>query len=98
MLEAVPGPFTCWIRSSSFAWMATESRFCVFWMRKTMMKVTIVVVVLITNCHVSLNLNTGPVMAHPRMRATAAMNAHGLPAPRLTTPANDEKTFFTRPG
>jgi hypothetical protein len=37
------------------------------------------VLVLITNCHVSLNPNSGPVMAQPRMTATARMNVIGLP-------------------
>jgi len=39
--------------SSSFTWMAALSRFCEFWMRKTIRNVSIVVPVLITNCHVS---------------------------------------------
>jgi hypothetical protein len=42
------------ISSSSLSWKARESRFCVFWIRKTIRKVTMVVPVLITSCHVSL--------------------------------------------
>src|SRR6266705_4264160 len=41
------------ITSSNFKWMARASRFCVFWIRKTMRKVTIVVPVLIISCQVS---------------------------------------------
>ena len=35
-------------------WIAFASRFCVFWMRNTIRKVTMVVPVLITSCQVSL--------------------------------------------
>jgi hypothetical protein len=40
--------------------MAKVSRFWVFWMRKTIKKVTMVVPVLITSCQVSLKLKNGP--------------------------------------
>ena len=36
------------------------SRFCVFWIRKTIRNVTIVVPVLITSCHVSEKSKIGP--------------------------------------
>ena len=39
--------------SSSLAWIAAPSRFCEFWIRNTIRKVTIVVPVLITSCQVS---------------------------------------------
>src|SRR5215471_14229198 len=42
------------ISSSSLMCMAAVSRFCVFWITNTMRKVTIVVAVLMTSCHVSL--------------------------------------------
>ena len=39
--------------SSSLTWMAALSRFCEFWIRNTIRKVTIVVPVLMTSCQVS---------------------------------------------
>ncbi len=41
------------ISSSSFRWIAFDSRFCAFWIRKTIRKVTIVVPVLMTSCQFS---------------------------------------------
>jgi hypothetical protein len=41
-----------------------------------------VVPVLITNCHVSLNLNKGPVIIQTRIVADAIKNADGLPDTR----------------
>jgi len=35
------------------AWIADPSRFCAFWIRNTIRKVTIVVPVLMISCHVS---------------------------------------------
>ena len=68
------------ISSSSFTWIASESRFCVLWMRNTIRKVTIVVPVLMTSCQVSLKPKSGPVSAHSAMTAHAATNATGRPA------------------
>src|SRR5690242_13781191 len=65
--------------SSSFTCIASVSRFCVHWMRKTMRNVTIVVAVLITSCQVSLNPKIGPETPQTTMIATAAMNVTGLP-------------------
>lgn len=65
--------------SSSLIWMATESRFCVFWIKKTIRKVTTVVAVLMTSCQVSLNPKIGPVTAHRMMITTAATNVAGWP-------------------
>lgn len=48
------------ISSSSLTWIATLSRFCKFWIRKTIRKVTIVVPVLMTSCYVSENRKRGP--------------------------------------
>lgn len=39
----------------------------------------IVVPVLMTSCHVSLNPKIGPATAQPTTTASAAMNAHGEP-------------------
>jgi hypothetical protein len=44
-----------------------------------------VVLVLITNCHVSLYPNKGPVIDHTRMTPVAATNAAGLPVARAVT-------------
>jgi hypothetical protein len=41
--------------------------------------VTIVVPVFITNCHVSLNLNIGPVITQARITRTAMIKVTGLP-------------------
>src|SRR5215813_9230649 len=62
--------------------MARLSRFCVFWIRKTMRNVTIVVPVLMTNCHVSLKPKTGPVPAQTTITVTATRNATGRPVTR----------------
>src|SRR5688500_6751997 len=51
-------------------------------MRNTIRKVTMVVLVLITSCQVSLKRNRGPVRAQARMIPTAAANATGLPVTR----------------
>jgi hypothetical protein len=54
LLRVPPGPAArcapcvARISSSSLIWMASVSRFCVFWIRKTIRNVTIVVPVLIT--------------------------------------------------
>ena len=50
--------------------MATASRFWVFWIKNTMRKVTMVVPVLMTSCHVSEKWKMGPVTAQPRMTST----------------------------
>ncbi|MNX89065.1 hypothetical protein D3C86_1210640 [compost metagenome] len=60
--------------------MAAASRFWVFWIRKTIRKVMMVVPVLITNCQVSLNLKTGPVAAQTRTSSRHRMKVHGRPA------------------
>jgi hypothetical protein len=49
-------------------------------MTKTMRKVTIVVAVLMTSCHVSLKPNAGPETIQSTMTETAAANASGWPA------------------
>jgi hypothetical protein len=51
-------------------------------MRKTMRKVTIVVPVLMTSCHVSLNWKMGPVIAHVATTSTASTNVPGRPTRR----------------
>jgi hypothetical protein len=47
--------------------------------RKTIKKVMIVVPVLMTSCHVSLNPNKGPVTSQTRMTLTAKAKVRGLP-------------------
>ena len=65
------------ISSSSLSWTAAPSRFWVFWMRKTMRKVTIVVAVLMTSCQVALKPKIGPVTSQPTMSPNAATKASG---------------------
>jgi hypothetical protein len=60
--------------------MASESRFCVFWIKNTIKKVTIVVPVLMTSCQVSLKRKSGPEMPQTRITATATAKAAGRPA------------------
>jgi hypothetical protein len=52
----------------------------VFWIRKTIRKVTIVVPVLMTSCHVSENRKIGPVTAQTTMTVMARRNAHFDPS------------------
>src|SRR5215204_2525451 len=79
------------ISSSSLAWMAAPSRFCVFWIRKTIRNVTIVVPVLITSCQVSEKLKNGPLAAQRRTTSTQAANVQGLPVARATQDAKSVK-------
>jgi hypothetical protein len=48
-----------------------------FWMRKTMRKVTIVVAVLITSCQVLLKRKRGPLTSQTPMRTAAAAKVAG---------------------
>src|SRR5919199_3531984 len=73
--------------SSSLRCSALVSRFWVFWIRNTIRKVTIVVPVLITNCQVSENPNTGPVTAHTMSTSAARQKAQELPAQSASRPA-----------
>ena len=82
------------INSLSFICMALESLFCAFWIRKTMRNVTMVVPVLITICHTSENLNTGPVAAQIITKILAPIKAPGLPAKQAAQSANLSKKFF----
>jgi hypothetical protein len=49
----VRAPFTARMSSSSLIWVATASRFWVFWMRNTMRNVMMVVLVLMMSCQLS---------------------------------------------
>jgi hypothetical protein len=73
--------------SSSFPWVAALSRFWVFWIRNTIRNVAIVVLVLITCCHVSLKPNTGPMTAQATSTSTAIPNVDDLPALQATRDA-----------
>ena len=66
--------------SSILICSASVSRFWVFWMRKTMRKVTMVVEVLITSCQVSLKSKSGPLIAHNRINPRATTKVGGRPA------------------
>jgi hypothetical protein len=67
---------------------ASASRYWVFWIKKTIRNVTIVVPVLITSCQVSLNRKIGPVTAQARTTAAASRKAEGAPEIRDTFFAN----------
>src|SRR5215212_2752814 len=67
--------------------MAAPSRFCVFWIRNTIRKVTIVVPVLMTSCQVSEKPKNGPVTAQTIMSTTESANVRGFPVARATAPA-----------
>ena len=58
------------------------SRFWVFWIRNTIRKVMMVVLVLMISCQVSLNLKIGPVAAQTTITASASMKVAGLPLRR----------------
>ncbi len=68
--------------------MATLSRFWVFWMRKTIRKVTMVVPVLMMSCQVSLKPKIGPVTAQATMTRRARPKVVGWPAARAVAFAN----------
>ncbi len=68
------------ISSSSLTWIAALSRFCEFWIRNTIRKVTIVVPVLITSCQVSEKPNSGPLTAQTTMTRHAITNVEARPA------------------
>ena len=59
--------------------MAFASRFCEAWITNTIRKVTMVVVVLMTSCHVSEKPKSGPVTAHRTSSEAAATRANGEP-------------------
>src|SRR5713101_7955931 len=62
-----------------------------------MRKVTIVVPVLITSCHVSLKWNVGPVIPQTSMISTAKKKAAGCPVARAVSLAdwlNRDATFM----
>jgi hypothetical protein len=68
----------------------------VFWIRNTIRKVTMVVPVLMTSCHVSEKPNSGPVAAQATTTSTQAAKVTGRPAARATQAAKSPKTFETR--
>jgi hypothetical protein len=65
-------------------------------MRNTIRNVRIVVDVLITSCHVSLNRYTGPRTAHNTTRVTAIANAIGRPDIRAVQSATRVNIDFDR--
>ena len=79
---AVSAPIAARSSSSSLICMATLSRFWVFWIRKTIRKVTMVVPVLMTSCQVSLKPKTGPVTAQTTIARRARPKVAGWPAAR----------------
>ncbi|SIT45417.1 exported hypothetical protein [Paraburkholderia piptadeniae] len=95
--SALCAPSSARISSSSLICIAAVSRFCVFWIRKTIRKVTIVVDVLITSCQVSLKWNIGPLTAHTMTSATAITNVAGFPVieERLVENFENQSLFVT---
>ncbi len=63
-----------WINSSSLRCIANASRFWVFWIKKTMRKVMMVVVVLMTSCQVSEKSKMGPLTPQTTMSRSAAIS------------------------
>jgi hypothetical protein len=57
-------------------------------MMKTMRKVAIVVVLLMTSCHCAENPKIGPLAAQARMTATAPKKAQNVPVATATRSAN----------
>ena|SRR5438309_4838637 len=68
--------------------MASESLFCVRWIRNTIRKVMMVVMVLATSCQVSDQWNIGPAMSQTMTNAIARMNAVVEPVQRVDQLAN----------
>jgi hypothetical protein len=65
------------INSSSFAWISAPSRFCVFWIRKTIRKVTMVVLVLYTPPRIG-EMEDGTGDSQARTMTQQMMNAAAL--------------------
>src|SRR5262245_59195195 len=70
--------------SLSFRWIARESLFWARWIRNTIRNVIIVVNVLITNCHVSNDWNSGRLAAQITISNTARKNAVVVPDQSVT--------------
>src|SRR3954452_22268822 len=84
--------------SSSFTWIAAESRFCEFWIRNTIRKVMMVVPVLITSCQVSENPKKGPEIAQTTTVPRARTNTQALPTSREPTFATSANSLLKTPG
>src|SRR5437016_188509 len=65
--------------SLSLRWMACASLFWARWMRNTIRKVTMVVLVLMTSCQVSEKAKKGPLTSQMMIESTASPNAAELP-------------------
>ena len=70
------------------------SRFCVFWIRKTINEGTIDAIVLIVSCQVSEKWNQGPRRPQITTIMTATMKAQGEPTALAVELANDRKKSF----
>src|SRR5262249_9197609 len=82
------------ISSSSFSWIACVSRVCVFWITKTMRKVTNVVPGVMTSCQVSDQPKIGREAAHRSTTAIASTDVEERPTSRSPQPANPRKHGF----
>src|ERR1039458_5596483 len=83
------------ISSFSFRLIARASRFCVFWIRKTMRKVMRAVPVPMTCAHLFEKCNIGPVAAHTAITRPAPTNAQVDPSQPEATAANRPKWSCT---
>jgi hypothetical protein len=73
--------------------MAAPSRFCVFWIKKTIRNVMMVVPVLMISCHVSEKPNSGPVTPQITITITQTAKVSGFPAEWATADASSVNTF-----
>jgi hypothetical protein len=78
--------------------MAALSRFCEFWIKNTIRKVTIVVPVLITSCHVSEKPKSGPLTAHTMTTPAATIKVDARPAASDVLLARSPKNLDTLEG
>src|SRR5581483_11357216 len=74
--------------------MARESLFCIRWIRNNMRKVIMVVLVLITSCHVSEKLKKGPVISHTTTISKAIRNDLFVPLNTVAVWASLSKKLF----
>src|ERR1700737_249014 len=82
------------ISSSSFKCSAFDSRFCAFWIRKTIKNVTIVVPVLMTSCQLLEKWQAGPSNAQTTTADNAVRNPQRPPVTRIVQP----ETLVNRSG
>ena len=80
--------------ASCLIFIASVSRFCVFWIMNTIRKVMIVVLVLMISCQVSENCRIGPLIHQTISTPRAIINTHGRPNHVDTVVVNLVKISF----